>query len=118
MLQRRAKGADGADGFPLPHLRAFLQVQRLFLRRNAGQQRLPAGQCRQHQGAVVGDQFLGQALHVHRLLPQLRQLCQRGGGILCFQSVRNVEQVAAVGHTGHAAHHVCVDLCSDTGAGV
>ncbi|MGK7194331.1 hypothetical protein ACSOV7_12875, partial [Faecalibacterium prausnitzii] len=42
--------ADGADGFPLPHLRAFLQVQRFFLRRNTGQQRLPAGQRRQHQG--------------------------------------------------------------------
>ena len=118
VLQRRAQSADGADGFPLPHLRAFLQVQRLFLRRNTGQQRLPAGQRRQHQGAVVGDQFLSQTFYVHRLLPQLRQLCQRGGGVLRFQGVRNMEQVAAVGHTRHAAHHVCVDLCSDTGAGV
>ena len=118
VFQRRAQSADSADSFPLPHLRAFLQVQRLFLRRNAGQQRLPAGQRRQHQGAVVGDQFLGQALHVHRLLPQLRQLCQRGGGVLRFQGVRNMEQVAAVGHTRHAAHHVRVDLCGDTGTGV
>ena len=118
MLQRRTKGADGADSFPLPHLRAFLQVQRFFLRRNTGQQRLPAGQRRQHQGAVVGDQFLGQALHIHRLLPQLRQLCQRGGSVLRFQGVRNVEQVAAVGDTRHAAHHVRIDLCRDTGAGV
>ena len=118
MLQRRAQSADGADGFSLPHLRAFLQVQRLFLRRYTGQQRLPAGQRCQHQSAVVSNQFLGQALHVHRLLPQLRQLCQRGGGVLCFQSVRNLEQVAAVGHTRHAAHHVRVDLCSDAGAGI
>ena len=49
---------------------------------------------------------------------QLRQLCQRGGGVLRFQGVRNMEQVAAVGHTGHAAHHVRVDLCGDAGAGV
>ena len=118
MLQRRAQSADGADGFPLPHLRAFLQVQRFFLRRNTGQQRLPAGQRCQHQGAVVGDQFLGQALHIHRLLPQLRQLCQRGGGVLCFQGVRDVEQVAAVGHTRHAAHHVCVNFGGNAGAGV
>ena len=66
----------------------------------------------------MGDQFLSQTFYVHRLLPQLRQLCQRGGGVLRFQGVRNMEQVAAVGHTRHAAHHVCVDLCSDTGAGV
>ena len=118
VLQRRAKGADGADGLPLAKLRAFLQVQCFFLRRNAGQQRLPAGQRRQHQGPVVGDQLLGQALHVHRLLPQLRQLCQRGGGVLCLQSVRDVEQVAAVGHASHAAHHVRVNFCRNAGAGV
>ena len=118
MFQRRAKGADGADGLPLAHLRAFLQVQRLFLRRNTGQQRLPAGQRRQHQGAVVGDQFLGQTFYVHRLLPQLCQLCQRGGSVLCFQGVRDVEQVAAVGHTRHAAHYVRVNFGGNAGAGV
>ena len=95
-----------------------MQVQCLFLRRNTGQQRLPAGQCRQHQGAVVGDQFLGQAFHVHRLLPQLRQLCQCGSSVLCFQRVRNMEQVAAVGHTGHAAHYVRVNFGGNAGAGV
>ena len=66
----------------------------------------------------MGDQFLGQAFHVHRLLPQLCQLCQRGSSVLCFQGVRNMEQVAAVGHTRHAAHHVRVNFGGDAGAGV
>ena len=66
--------ADGADGFPLAQRRAFLQVQRFFLRRDTGQQRLPAGQRRQHQGTVVGNELIGQPLDVHRvLLPQLGQ---------------------------------------------
>ena len=44
-----------------------------------------AGQSRQHQGAVVGDEFFGQAFNVHRLLPQLGQLGQCGGSVLRFQ---------------------------------
>ena len=118
MLQRTAQSTDCTDGLPLSQLRAFFQIKGFFLRRNAGQQGLPAGQRRQHQGAVVGDQLLCQALNVHRLLTQLGKLCQRRCTVLRFQRIRNTEQIAAVGHTRHAAHHICVDLCRHTGAGV
>ena len=118
MFQRIAQRADCPDGLPLAQLRAFFQIKRFFFRRDTREQRLPAGQCRQHQGAVMSNEFLGQALHIHRLLAQLGQLGQRRGTVLRFQRVRNVEQVAAVGDARHTAHHVGVDLCRDTGTGV
>ena len=66
----------------------------------------------------MGDEFFGQAFNVHRLLPQPGQLGQCGGSVLRFQRVGDAEQIAAVGHTGHAAHHVRVDLCRDACAGI
>ena len=118
MFECVPEGADGTDGLPLTQLRAFFEVLRLFLGRNTRQQRLTARQGRQHQGAVVGDQLFGQTLDVHRLLPQRRQLSQSGRAILCFDGVRDAEQVAPVGDTGHPADNVGVDFCRDTGAGV
>ena len=118
MLQRTAQSTDRTDGLPLSQLRAFFQIKGFLFRRNTGQQGLSAGQRRQHQGTVVGNQLLCQALDVHRLLTQLGKLCQRRRTVLRFQRIRNTEQIAAVGHTGHTAHHICVDLCRHAGAGV
>ena len=118
VLEGVAQRADGPDGLPLAQLRAFFKVLRFLLGRDAGQQALPAGQSRQHQSAVVGDQLLGQTLHVHRLLPQRGQLGQSSRAVLRFQRIRDTEQVAPVGDAGHPADHVGVDLCRDAGAGV
>ena len=95
-----------------------MQVQCLFLRGDPGQQGLPTGQGCQHQGTVVGDQLLGETLDVHRLLPQLRQLCQCRCAVLRLDGVRDPEQIAAVGDACHAADHIGVDFSGDTGTGV
>ena len=118
MLEGVAQRADGPDGLPLAQLRPFFEVLRFLLGRDTGQQALPAGQSRQHQSAVVGDQLFGQTLHIHRLLPQRGQLGQSSCTVLRFQRIRDTEQVAPVSDAGHPADHVGVDLCRDAGAGV
>ena len=118
MLQGVAQRADGADGFFLTQLRAFFEVLRFLFRRNAREQRLTSRQSRQHQSAVVRDQFFGQALHVHRLLTQLRQLGQCRRAVLRLDGVRNMEQIASVGHARHLADHIGVHLGRDARAGV
>ena len=64
------------------------------------------------------DQFLCQTLDIHRLLAKLCQLCQCCGTVLRFQCVRNVEQITAVGHTCHAAHHIGIDFRRNACAGI
>ena len=119
VLQRVAQQPDGPDGFPLAQRRAFLQIEGFFLGRDTGQQRLPAGQGRQHQGPVVGNELIRQPLDVHRvLLPQLGQTGQRRGTILGGNGVRDAEQVAPVGHARHLADNAGVDLGGHTRAGV
>lgn len=66
---------------------AFFQIELLLFGGHAREQRLPAGQGRQHQRTVMGNKLLGQPLHIHRLLTQLGQLCQCRGGILRFQRI-------------------------------
>ena len=113
-----AQGADGPDGLLLAQLRPFFEVAGLFLRRHTGEQCLPAGQRRQHEGAVMGDEFFGQALHIHRLLPQLGQLSQRGGSVLRRDGVRDAEQIAPVGDACHPADHVGVHFGGHACTGV
>ena len=55
VLKGVAQRPDGPDGLPLAQLRAFFEVLLFLFGGNTGQQALPAGQSRQHQGAVVGD---------------------------------------------------------------
>ena len=118
MLQSVAQSPDGPDRLPLPHPGAFFQIELFLFRRYTREQRLPAGQGRQHQRTVMGNKLLGQPLHIHRLLAQLSQPCQCRGGILRFQRIRNMEQIAPVGHTCHPADNIRIDLCRDTGTGI
>ena len=118
MLQGVAQRADGTDGLPLAQTRPFFEVLRLFLRRHTGQQRLPAGQRRQHQSTVMRDEFFGQPLHVHRLLAQLGQLSQRRRRILCLNGIRDAEQIAPVGDARHPADHIGIHLGRHARAGV
>ena len=118
MLQGRPQGPDGPDGFPPAQGGAFFQVEGLLVGGDAAQQVPPAGQGRQHQAPVMGDQLFGEALDVHRLLPQGRQLGQGRGGIPGCHRVRHPEQVAPVGDAGHLPHHPLVDVGGDAGAGV
>ena len=85
---------------------------------NAGQKALPARQCCQHQSTIMRDQFLCQTLDIHRLLAKLCQLGQCCGTVLRFQCVRNAEQITAVGHTCHAAHHIGIDFRRNACAGI
>ena len=66
----------------------------------------------------MGDQLFGQALHIHRLLPQLSQLRQRGGSVLRCNGVRDAEQVAPVGDARHPADHVGVHFGGHACTGV
>ena len=118
MLKGVAQRTDGPDGLPLAQLRAFFEVLLFLFGGNTGQQALPAGQSRQHQGAVVGDELFRQTLHIHRLLPQCGQLSQRRCAVLRFQSIRNMEQVAPVGDACHPADNISIDFCGHAGAGV
>ncbi len=118
VLQRVAQRADGTDGLALAHLRCLGKIELFFLRRHTGQQRPPAGQRRQHQAAIVGNQLFREALHVHRLLAQPGQLGQGCHAIPRRHRVRNAEQIAPVGHARHAAHHILVDLGRDARAGI
>ena len=118
MFQRRAQRADGTDGLPLAQTRPFFEVLCLFLRRHTGQQRLPAGQRRQHQSTVMRDELFGQPLHVHRLLAQLGQLSQRRRRILCLNGIRDAEQIAPVGDARHPADHIGIHLGRHARAGV
>ena len=66
----------------------------------------------------MGDEFFGQALHIHRLLPQLGQLSQRGGSVLRRDGVRDAEQIAPVGDACHPADHVGVHFGGHACTGV
>ena len=118
MLQSVAQSPDGPDRLPLPHPGAFFQIELFLFRGYTREQCLPAGQGRQHQRTVMSNELLGQPLHIHRLLAQLSQLCQCRSGILRFQRIRNMEQIAPVSHACHPADNVRIDLCRDTGTGI
>ena len=118
VLQGHPQGPDGPDGFPPAQGGAFFKVEGLLVGGDPAQQVPPAGQGRQHQAAVMGDQLFGEALDVHRLLPQGRQLGQGCGGIPGRHRVRHPEQVAAVGDACHLPYHIFVDVGGDAGAGV
>ena len=118
MLEGVAQRPDGPDGLGPAELARLFEVRCLLLGGNAGQKPPSPGQGRQHQAAVVGDQFLGQAFDVHRLPPQRGQLGQRLLPLPRRQSVRDSEQVAPVGDPRHPADQVGVDFGADARAGV
>ena len=66
----------------------------------------------------MARQLHAKAAHVHALLAQGGNLFQRGNGIPGGDGIADLEQIPAVGHTGHAADQSLVDLIVHAGAGV
>ena len=63
-------------------------------------------------------QLHAQPPHVHRLLPQPRDLFQGFDRIACGDRIADLKQILPVGHARHAAHQRFVHSVGNTGAGV
>ena len=118
MFQRHAQRPNGPHRLPPAQGGALFQIEGFLVGGDAAQQFLASRQGGQHQAAVVGDEFLGEALDVHRLLAQGGQLGQGAGGVPGGHRLRDPEQIAPVGDARHPADHVFVDVGGDAGAGV